>query len=134
MRSLIKLSLSAILALTAVSCEKPYWYVETRFSILQVLLNNQPNTVYNKTMVTYGGKNEYSVYSCDTIYFNRTIKPEGAAEINIEDVLELGITSVDTVSFLIELSDSQNFYQKFPRTYIRDKNKNINDFIETIRF
>ncbi len=134
MRSLIKLSLSAILALTAVSCEKPYWYVETRFSILQLLLNNQPNTVYSKTMVTYGGKNYNSVYTCDTIYFNRTIKPGDTAEINIEDMLELGITDVDTVSFLIELSDSQNFYHNIPRTFIRDKNKNINDFVETIRF
>jgi hypothetical protein len=133
MKSFIKLGLSVLLVLSAVSCD-PSWDDERRFRVLQILQNDQPNTVYSKTMVTYGGKNYNYVYTCDTIYFNRTIKPGDTAQIYLQDVYSSGLIEVDTVTIHIELNDNQSFYQKFPRTYIREQYQGINDFVETIRF
>gem|GEM_PF-306860 len=134
MKSFIKFSLAALLALCTASCDPSFWNEERRFSILQILQNNQPNTVYNKTMVTYGGLNYNYVYSYDTLYMNRTIKPGDTAQIYLKDIYSSRFTSVDTVTIHIELSDTQNFYQKFARTYISEKYQGVNDFIETIRF
>lgn len=130
---MIKFSLSVLLALSAVSCD-PFYYDKGRFSVLQILQNEQPNTVYNKTMVTYGGVNFNSVYSRDTFYLKRTIKPGDTAQIYLKDVYSSGLVEVDTVTIHIELNDNKSFYQKFPRTYIREKYQGVNDFIETIRF
>ncbi|MFN4785241.1 MAG: hypothetical protein ACK5EQ_03925 [Bacteroidota bacterium] len=65
---------------------------------------------------------------------NRTIKPGDTAQIYLKDIYSSRFTSVDTVTIHIELSDTQNFYQKFARTYISEKYQGVNDFIETIRF
>ena len=85
MKSLIKLTLTALLTLSMSSCE-PWWYENPTYSILQILHNNQPNTVYNKTMITYSGYTSNGTIEFDTLYFQRKIKPGDTAQINVKDL------------------------------------------------
>ena len=133
MKSLLKIALSALLALTVSSCE-PWYYESPTFSILQMLQNNQPNTVYNQARVTYGGYTSNGMYEYDTLYFQRTILPGDTAQIVLENVLASRFYYVDTVNIDLALSDSQQWQQQFPRRFIRRSSQNKNDFIETIRF
>ena len=133
MKSLLKIALSALLALTVSSCE-PWYYESPTFSILQILQNNQPNTVYNQARVTYGGYTSNGMYEFDTLYFERSILPGDTAQIFLENVLASRFYYVDTVNIDLALSDSQQWQQQFPRRFIRRSSQNKNDFIETIRF
>mgnify|MGYP006203823113 CR=1 FL=1 len=133
MKSLIKLTLTALLTLSMSSCE-PWWYENPTYSILQILHNNQPNTVYNKTMITYSGYTSNGTIEFDTLYFQRKIKPGDTAQINVKDLYESRFYNVDTVIVHLELSDSQQWDQKIPRMYIRNKAQSENNFTETIRF
>ena len=133
MKALIKLTLTALLTLSMSSCE-PWWYENPTYSILQILHNNQPNTVYNKTMITYSGYTSNGTIEFDTLYFQRKIKPGDTAQINVKDLYESRFYNVDTVIVHLELSDSQQWDQKIPRMYIRNKAQSENNFTETIRF
>ena len=133
MKALIKLTLTALIALSVSSCDPWYWE-EPSYSILQILQNNQPNTVYNKTMVTYSGFTPNGVVEFDTLYFEKTIKPGDTAQIEVKDLYQSRFYNVDTVMVHLELSDAQQWNQKFPRMYIRNNQQSQNNFIETIRF
>jgi len=133
MKALIKLTLTALIALSVSSCDPWYWE-EPSYSILQILQNNQPNTVYNKTMVTYSGFTPNGVVEFDTLYFEKTIKPGDTAQIEVKDLYQSRFYNVDTVKVHLELSDAQQWNQKFPRMYIRNNQQSQNNFIETIRF
>lgn len=133
MKTLIKLTLTALIALSVSSCEPWYWE-QPSYSILQILQNNQPNTVYNKTMVTYSGLNPNGIIEFDTLYFEKTIKPGDTAHIEVKDLYQSRFYNVDTVMVHLELSDAQQWNQKFPRMYIRNHRQMQNNFIETIRF
>ena len=133
MKALIKLTLTALIALSVSSCEPWYWE-EPSYSILQILQNNQPNTVYNKTMVTYSGFTPNGIIEFDTLYFEKTIKPGDTAQIEVKDLYQSRFYNVDTVMVHLELSDAQQWNQKFPRLYIRNHRQMQNNFIETIRF
>lgn len=133
MRALIKLTLTALIALSVSSCEPWYWE-QPSYSILQILQNNQPNTVYNKTMVTYSGFTPNGIIEFDTLYFEKTIKPGDTAQIEVKDLYQSRFYNVDTVKVHLELSDAQQWNQKFPRIYIRNQQQTQNNFIETIRF
>ena len=133
MKALIKLPLTALIALSVSSCEPWYWE-QPSYSILQILQNNQPNTVYNKTMVTYSGLNPNGIIEFDTLYFEKTIKPGDTAQIEVKDLYQSRFYNVDTVMVHLELSDAQQWNQKFPRMYIRNHRQMQNNFIETIRF
>jgi hypothetical protein len=133
MKALIKLTLTALIALSVSSCDPWYWE-EPSYSILQILQNNQPNTVYNKTMVTYSGFTPNGVVEFDTLYFEKTIKPGDTAQIEVKDLYQSRFYNVDTVMVHLELSDAQQWNQKFPRMYIRNHRQMQNNFIETIRF
>ena len=133
MKALIKLTLTALIALSVSSCEPWYWE-QPSYSILQILQNNQPNTVYNKTMVTYSGLNPNGIIEFDTLYFEKTIKPGDTAQIEVKDLYQSRFYNVDTVMVHLELSDAQQWNQKFPRMYIRNHRQTQNNFIETIRF
>lgn len=133
MRALIKLTLTALIALSVSSCEPWYWE-QPSYSILQILQNNQPNTVYNKTMVTYSGFTPNGIIEFDTLYFEKTIKPGDTAQIEVKDLYQSRFYNVDTVKVHLELSDAQQWNQKFPRMYIRNHRQTQNNFIETIRF
>ena len=133
MKALIKLTLTALIALSVSSCDPWYWE-EPSYSILQILQNNQPNTVYNKTMVTYSGFTPNGIIEFDTLYFEKTIKPGDTAQIEVKDLYQSRFYNVDTVLVHLELSDAQLWSQKFPRIYIRNNQQSQNNFIETIRF
>jgi hypothetical protein len=133
MKALIKLTLTALIALSISSCDLWYWE-QPSYSILQILQNNQPNTVYNKTMVTYSGLNPNGNIEFDTLYFEKTIKPGDTAQIEVKDLYQSRFYNVDTVMVHLELSDAQQWNQKFPRMYIRNHRQMQNNFIETIRF
>jgi len=133
MKTIIKLTLSALFVLSVSSCD-PWYFEQPSFSILQILHNNQPNTVYNKTMVTYSGYNTNGIFELDTLYFQRTIKPGDTAQIDVKDLNQSRFYNVDTVMVHLELSDAQQWNQKFPRMYIRNNQQSQNNFIETIRF
>ena len=133
MKALIKLTLTALIALSISSCDPWYWE-QPSYSILQILQNNQPNTVYNKTMVTYSGFTPNGVVEFDTLYFEKTIKPGDTAQIEVKDLYQSRFYNVDTVMVHLELSDAQQWNQKFPRMYIRNHRQMQNNFIETIRF
>lgn len=133
MKALIKLTLTALIALSVSSCDPWYWE-EPSYSILQILQNNQPNTVYNKTMVTYSGFTPNGIIEFDTLYFEKTIKPGDTAQIEVKDLYQSRFYNVDTVLVHLELSDAQQWSQKFPRIYIRNNQQSQNNFIETIRF
>jgi hypothetical protein len=133
MKALIKLTLTALIALSVSSCDPWYWE-EPSYSILQILQNNQPNTVYNKTMVTYSGFTPNGIMEFDTLYFEKTIKPGDTAQIEVKDLYQSRFYNVDTVMVHLELSDAQQWNQKFPRMYIRNHRQMQNNFIETIRF
>ena len=133
MKALIKLTLTALIALSVSSCEPWYWE-QPSYSILQILQNNQPNTVYNKTMVTYSGFTPNGIIEFDTLYFEKTIKPGDTAQIEVKDLYQSRFYNVDTVLVHLELSDAQQWSQKFPRMYIRNNQQSQNNFIETIRF
>ena len=133
MKALIKLTLTTLIALSVSSCDPWYWE-EPSYSILQILQNNQPNTVYNKTMVTYSGFTPNGVVEFDTLYFEKTIKPGDTAQIEVKDLYQSRFYNVDTVKVHLELSDAQQWNQKFPRMYIRNNQQSQNNFIETIRF
>jgi hypothetical protein len=133
MKALIKLTLTALIALSVSSCDPWYWE-QPSYSILQILQNNQPNTVYNKTMVTYSGFTPNGIMEFDTLYFEKTIKPGDTAQIEVKDLYQSRFYNVDTVMVHLELSDAQQWNQKFPRMYIRNHRQTQNNFIETIRF
>lgn len=133
MKALIKLTLTALIALSISSCDPWYWE-QPSYSILQILQNNQPNTVYNKTMVTYSGFTPNGIIEFDTLYFEKTIKPGDTAQIEVKDLYQSRFYNVDTVMVHLELSDAQQWNQKFPRMYIRNHRQMQNNFIETIRF
>ena len=133
MKSIAKLSLLSALILTVSSCD-PFFNEDFRFKILQILQNNQSNKVYNKTVVSYGGYNFNSVYVRDTQTFYRNIQSGDTAQIFLENMYYVNLYAIDTVTFDIELSDSQQFNTKFTRTFIRNPNQTLNDFVETIRF
>ena len=133
MKALIKLTLTALIALSISSCDPWYWE-QPSYSILQILQNNQPNTVYNKTMVTYSGFTPNGNIEFDTLYFEKTIKPGDTAQIEVKDLYQSRFYNVDTVMVHLELSDAQQWNQKFPRMYIRNHRQMQNNFIETIRF
>ena len=133
MKALIKLTLTALIALSISSCDPWYWE-QPSYSILQILQNNQPNTVYNKTMVTYSGFTPNGIMEFDTLYFEKTIKPGDTAQIEVKDLYQSRFYNVDTVMVHLELSDAQQWNQKFPRMYIRNHRQMQNNFIETIRF
>jgi hypothetical protein len=133
MKALIKLTLTALIALSVSSCEPWYWE-QPSYSILQILQNNQPNIVYNKTMVTYSGFTPNGIIEFDTLYFEKTIKPGDTAQIEVKDLYQSRFYNVDTVMVHLELSDAQQWNQKFPRMYIRNHRQTQNNFIETIRF
>jgi hypothetical protein len=132
MKSTIKLALLSVLVLTISACEPWYWEERT-FRILQILQNDQTNTVYSKAMVSYGGISLNGVYERDTFYINQSISPGDTAQILLEDVLESRY-AIDTVNIDITLSDSQKFQVSFPRTYIRNPKLYNNNFVETVRF
>jgi hypothetical protein len=133
MKALIKLTLTALIALSVSSCDPWYWE-QPSYSILQILQNNQPNIVYNKTMVTYSGFTPNGIIEFDTLYFEKTIKPGDTAQIEVKDLYQSRFYNVDTVMVHLELSDAQQWNQKFPRMYIRNHRQTQNNFIETIRF
>lgn len=133
MKALIKLTLTALIALSVSSCDPWYWE-QPSYSILQILQNNQPNIVYNKTMVTYSGFTPNGIIEFDTLYFEKTIKPGDTAQIEVKDLYQSRFYNVDTVKVHLELSDAQQWNQKFPRIYIRNQQQTQNNFIETIRF
>ena len=132
MKSTIKLALLSLLVLTISACEPWYWEERT-FRILQILQNDQTNTVYSKAMVSYGGISLNGVYERDTFYINQSISPGDTAQILLENVLESRY-AIDTVNIDITLSDSQKFQVSFPRTYIRNPKLYNNNFVETVRF
>jgi hypothetical protein len=133
MKSTIKLTLLSLLVLTISACDP--WYMEERtFRILQILQNNQTNTVYSKAMVSFGGTNQIGIFERDTFYINRSISPGDTAQILLEDVMASRFNSVDAVSIDISLSDSQQFQASFQRTFTRNQNLKNNNFIETVRF
>jgi hypothetical protein len=132
MKSTIKLALLSLLVLTISACEPWYWEERT-FRILQILQNDQTNTVYSKAMVSYGGISLNGVYERDTFYVNQSISPGDTAQILLENVLESRY-AIDTVNIDITLSDSQKFQVSFPRTYIRNRKLYNNNFVETVRF
>jgi hypothetical protein len=132
MKSTIKLALLSLLVLTISACEPWYWEERT-FRILQILQNDQTNTVYSKAMVSYGGISLNGVYERDTFYVNQSISPGDTAQILLENVLESRY-AIDTVNIDITLSDSQKFQVSFPRTYIRNPKLYNNNFVETVRF
>jgi hypothetical protein len=132
MKSTIKLALRSLLVLTISACDPWYWEERT-FRILQILQNDQTNTVYSKAMVSYGGISLNGVYERDTFYINQSISPGDTAQILLEDVLESRY-AIDTVNIDITLSDSQKFQVSFPRTYIRNPKLYNNNFVETVRF
>jgi hypothetical protein len=132
MKSTIKLALLSLLVLTISACDPWYWEERT-FRILQILQNDQTNTVYSKAMVSYGGISLNGVYERDTFYINQSISPGDTAQILLEDVLESRY-AIDTVNIDITLSDSQKFQVSFPRTYIRNPKLYNNNFVETVRF
>lgn len=133
MKALIKLTLTALIALSVSSCEPRYWE-QPSYKILQILQNNQPNTVYNKTMVTYSGYSVIGIFEFDTLYFQRTIKPGDTAQINVKDLYQSRFNNIDTVNVHLELSDSQQWNHKITRVFIRNKSQREINFIETIRF
>jgi hypothetical protein len=132
MKSTIKLALLSLLVLTISACDPWYWEERT-FRILQILQNDQTNTVYSKAMVSYGGISLNGVYERDTFYINQSISPGDTAQILLENVLESRY-AIDTVNIEITLSDSQKFQVSFPRTYIRNPKLYNNNFVETVRF
>jgi hypothetical protein len=133
MKSTIKLTLLSLLVLTISACDP--WYMEERtFRILQILQNNQTNTVYSKAMVSFGGTNQIGIFERDTFYINRSISPGDTAQILLEDVMASRFNTVDAVSIDISLSDSQQFQASFQRTFTRNQNLKNNNFIETVRF
>ena len=132
MKSTIKLAILSVLVLTISACEPWYWEERT-FRILQILQNDQTNTVYSKAMVSYGGISLNGVYERDTFYINQSISPGDTAQILLENVLESRY-AIDTVNIDITLSDSQKFQVSFPRTYIRNPKLYNNNFVETVRF
>jgi len=132
MKSTIKLALLSLLVLTISACDPWYWEERT-FRILQILQNDQTNTVYSKAMVSYGGISLNGVYERDTFYINQSISPGDTAQILLENVLESRY-AIDTVNIDITLSDSQKFQVGFPRTYIRNPKLYNNNFVETVRF
>jgi hypothetical protein len=132
MKSTIKLALLSLLVLTISACDPWYWEERT-FRILQILQNDQTNTVYSKAMVSYGGISLNGVYERDTFYVNQSISPGDTAQILLENVLESRY-AIDTVNIDITLSDSQKFQVSFPRTYIRNPKLYNNNFVETVRF
>jgi hypothetical protein len=132
MKSTIKLALLSLLVLTISACDPWYWEERT-FRILQILQNDQTNTVYSKAMVSYGGISLNGVYERDTFYINQSISPGDTAQILLENVLESRY-AIDTVNIEITLSDSQKFQVSFPRTYIRNPKLYNNNFVETLRF
>jgi hypothetical protein len=132
MKSTIKLALLSLLVLTISACDPWYWEERT-FRILQILQNDQTNTVYSKAMVSYGGISLNGVYERDTFYINQSISPGDTAQILLENVLESRY-AIDTVNIDITLSDSQKFQVSFPRTYIRNPKLYNNNFVETVRF
>ena len=132
MKSTIKLALLSLLVLTISACDP--WYMEERtFRILQILQNDQTNTVYSKAMVSYGGISLNGVYERDTFYINQSISPGDTAQILLENVMESRY-AIDTVNIDITLSDPQKFQVSFPRTYIRNPKLYNNNFVETVRF
>jgi hypothetical protein len=132
MKSTIKLALLSLLVLTISACDPWYWEERT-FRILQILQNDQTNTVYSKAMVSYGGILLNGVYERDTFYINQSISPGDTAQILLENVLESRY-AIDTVNIDITLSDPQKFQVSFPRTYIRNPKLYNNNFVETVRF
>jgi hypothetical protein len=132
MKSTIKLALLSVLVLTISACDPWYWEERT-FRILQILQNDQTNTVYSKAMVSYGGILLNGVYERDTFYINQSISPGDTAQILLENLLESRY-AIDTVNIEITLSDSQKFQVSFPRTYIRNPKLYNNNFVETVRF
>jgi hypothetical protein len=132
MKSTIKLALLSLLVLTISACDPWYWEERT-FRILQILQNDQTNTVYSKAMVSYGGISLNGVYERDTFYINQSISPGDTAQILLENVMESRY-AIDTVNIDITLSDSQKFQVSFPRTYIRNPKLYNNNFVETLRF
>ena len=132
MKSTIKLALLSLLVLTISACDPWYWEERT-FRILQILQNDQTNTVYSKAMVSYGGISLNGVYERDTFYVNQSISPGDTAQILLENVLESRY-AIDTVNIDITLSDPQKFQVSFPRTYIRNPKLYNNNFVETVRF
>jgi hypothetical protein len=133
MKSTIKLTLLSLLVLTISACDP--WYMEERtFRILQILQNNQTNTVYSKAMVSFGGTNQIGIFERDTFYINRSISPGDTAQILLEDVMASRFNTVDAVSIDISLSDSQQFQASFQRTFTRNQNLQNNNFVETVRF
>jgi hypothetical protein len=132
MKSTIKLALLSLLVLTISACDPWYWEERT-FRILQILQNDQTNTVYSKAMVSYGGISLNGVYERDTFYVNQSISPGDTAQILLENVLESRY-AIDTVNIDITLSDSQKFQVGFPRTYIRNPKLYNNNYVETLRF
>jgi hypothetical protein len=132
MKSTIKLALLSLLVLTISACDPWYWEERT-FRILQILQNDQTNTVYSKAMVSYGGISLNGVYERDTFYINQSISPGDTAQILLENVMESRY-AIDTVNIDITLSDSQKFQVSFPRTYIRNPKLYNNNFVETVRF
>ena len=132
MKSTIKLAILSVLVLTISACDPWYWEERT-FRILQILQNDQTNTVYSKAMVSYGGISLNGVYERDTFYINQSISPGDTAQILLENVLESRY-AIDTVNIDITLSDSQKFQVSFPRTYIRNPKLYNNNFVETLRF
>ena len=132
MKSTIKLALLSLLVLTISACDPWYWEERT-FRILQILQNDQTNTVYSKAMVSYGGISLNGVYERDTFYVNQSISPGDTAQILLENVLESRY-AIDTVNIDITLSDSQKFQVGFPRTYIRNPKLYNNNYVETVRF
>ncbi|MEY3801433.1 MAG: hypothetical protein RLZZ548_1313, partial [Bacteroidota bacterium] len=83
---------------------------------------------------TYSGYNTNGIFELDTLYFQRTIKPGDTAQIDVKDLNQSRFYNVDTVLVHLELSDAQQWSQKFPRMYIRNNQQSQNNFIETIRF
>jgi hypothetical protein len=132
MKSTIKLALLSLLVLTISACDPWYWEERT-FRILQILQNDQTNTVYSKAMVSYGGISLNGVYERDTFYINQSISPGDTAQILLENVVEYRY-AIDTVNIDITLSDPQKFQVSFPRTYIRNPKLYNNNFVETVRF
>jgi hypothetical protein len=132
MKSTIKLALLSLLVLTISACDPWYWEERT-FRILQILQNDQTNTVYSKAMVSYGGISLNGVYERDTFYINQSISPGDTAQILLENVMESRY-AIDTVNIDITLSDPQKFQVSFPRTYIRNPKLYNNNFVETVRF
>jgi len=133
MKFLLKLGLLSILLLTISSCD-PWFNEDYRFSILQILQNNQSQTVHNKTIVHYGGYNFNSVYVRDTQAFYKTISTGDTAQIFMENMYTKSLYNIDTVTFEIELTDSQQFTSQFTRQFVRNPNQTRNSFVETIRF